>query len=78
MIPEITKSEWVDIIHEKINPELSSFSLKMKINSVRQHYKSGRMTLNEAVQDLYELCVKYEKIYTEDLKKIFNTNSVSL
>ena len=78
MIPEITKSEWVDIITEKINPELSSFSLKMKINSVRTYYKSGRMTLNEAVQDLYELCCKYERIYADDMKKIFNTNSVSL
>ncbi len=78
MIPEITKSEWGDIILEKINPELSSFSLKMKINSVRTYFKSGRMTLNEAVQDLHELCVKYEKIYADDLKKIFNSNYVAL
>ena len=78
MIPEIKRQEWKDLITNKINPELSSFSLKMKINSVRLYVSTGKMSLDEAVKDLYALCVKYEKIYADDLDKVFKTKNVTL
>ena len=71
MIPDKNEPQWAELVQSKLEPELSSFSLKMKINSVRQHYKSGALGLNDAIDDLYSLCVKYEKIYADDLNNIF-------
>ena len=78
MIPKISEPEWADLIEGKIDPELSSFSLKMKVNSVRQGYKAGVFSLDHAIKDLHALCVKYEKIYVEDLNKIFKNITISL
>jgi hypothetical protein len=78
MIPDTKNPLWADLIKGKINPDLSSFSLKMKLNSVRQYYQSGNIDLNDAIEDLHALCVKYEKIYIDDIQKILQTNNISL
>ena len=78
MVPEKSRPEWAELISGKIDPELSSFSLKMKVNSVRQLVKAGQLSLNDAIDDLYDLCIKYEKIYTEDINKVFKTKNVTL
>lgn len=76
MIPDINRPEWEELITGKINPDLSSFSLKMKINSTKQFYNLGRMNLKDAIKELHELCIKYEKIYSTDLEKIFNAKKI--
>ncbi len=72
MIPEINRPEWAELVKGKKKPEISSFSLQMKINSLNRNYKNGLLSLNEAINDLHNMCIKYEKIYQEDLQKIFN------
>ncbi|MBN1117479.1 MAG: hypothetical protein JXA77_09760 [Bacteroidales bacterium] len=76
MLPDINRPEWGKLIKGEINPDLSSFSLKMKINSSRQFYKMGRLKLEDAVKELHELCVKYEKIYAADLEKVFTAKTI--
>lgn len=78
MIPKKERPEWADLIKGKINPELSSFSLKMKISALRQNYKHGDMSVDDAIDDLYELCSKYEKIYADDFTIIFESKTVTL
>ena len=73
MIPNKKNKEWGDLIKNKIKPDLKSYSLKMQLNSIRQLYRFGKLSIDEAVNDLYDHCLKYEKIYTEDIKSIFNS-----
>ncbi len=72
MIPDIGKKEWQELIKGNINKKLSSFSLQMKINTLTRQYKNGLISMNYAVKELHEMCLKYERIYQNDLKIIFN------
>ncbi len=71
MVPDKQKGEWKELIIGKYRPEISSFSLQMKINTLLTAYQKGEIELDLAVTDLHSLCVKYEKIYYNDLKMIF-------
>lgn len=71
MIPDINRHEWQDLVKGNIKVKFSSFSLQMKVSSLSRNYKLGLINLQTAVKDLYEMCIKYEKIYTKDLEKIF-------
>ncbi len=71
MVPEIKRQEWRDLIKGKNTQSLSSFSLQMKVNSLKLFCESGKMSMDDAVKELYETCAKYEKIYETDLRKIF-------
>lgn len=71
MIPSIDRQEWKDLISGKLKPDISSFSLQMKLNTLIKSYTYKAISLDMAVKELHEMCVKYEKIYMSDLGKIF-------
>lgn len=71
MIPPKEKQEWKDLIKGKIKPDITSFSLQMKLNTLTKTYSKNLISLDSAVNELFELCEKYEKIYKADLDKIF-------
>lgn len=73
MIPDKTRQEWRDLIKGQLNYKCSSYSLQMKINSLQRSHKMGLIKMDDAVDDLYQLCTKFEKIYTDDLNQIFNS-----
>lgn len=72
MIPSVERKEWAGLITGKDTVKLSCFSLKMKISSLNMGYKTGLMSLDEAIDDLHAMCLKYEKLFKEDIKRIFN------
>ena len=78
MIPYKKRPEWADLIKKKINPDIRNLSLRLKIDSLHQNYKHREMTLEAAIDDLHEQCVKYEKSYADDLARIFEAKAVSL
>ena len=78
MIPYKKRPEWADLIKKKIDPDISNLSLRLKIDSLYQNYKHGEMTLEAAIEDLHELCERYEKYYAKDLARIFESKPVSL
>ncbi len=73
MIPDASRKEWRDLITGEHRPRLSSFSLQMKINTLATDFKSGKLALQDAIKELHTMCVKYEKIYEGDLKKVFKS-----
>ncbi|NJK84618.1 MAG: hypothetical protein HC906_00170 [Bacteroidales bacterium] len=72
MVPDKKKPEWKDLITGNSNHKISSFSLQMKINSLRLVYQYGKITIDQAVEDLYQTCQKFERIYQHDIDTIFN------
>ncbi len=78
MIHDIKHPAWADLIKGKSDPEISSFSLKMKLNSLRDFYNNGFKKIDEAVNELHDFCNKYEKIYSSDLQKIFENKNTSI
>jgi len=71
MVPDINRLEWQELIKGKIQLKIESFSLQMKISSLNRNFKNGIIKIDRAVKELHDLCEKYEKIYTNDLNRIF-------
>jgi hypothetical protein len=71
MVPPIERQEWRDLITGKLKPVISSFSLQMKLNTLVTAYSNKNIPMDKAVKELHEMCLKYNKIYKNDLDKIF-------
>jgi hypothetical protein len=71
MIPSISHVEWSEIVTGNINVNLSSHSLRIKINNLRRKIKNGHLTTELAVKELYCDCKKHYEIYKNDLFQIF-------
>lgn len=72
MIPDIQRKEWRDLLTDAPPPPLSSLSFKLKLSSLKSNLKIDQITLEEAVEALYQYCAANEKIYQKDLYIIFN------
>lgn len=72
MIPSVNREEWSGLIIGNEKFDLSNFTLKMKITSLNMGYRTGLMSLTEAVENLHAMCEKHENLFKEDIQKIFN------
>lgn len=71
MIPDTKRSEWGDLLTEKLQVKLSGLSLQLKLNSLKVSLKTGKMSLSDAIVELHRYCSANEKMFESDLKKIF-------
>jgi hypothetical protein len=71
MIPSITHIEWSELVTGIKNVNLSSHSLRIKINILRKKIQNGNMTSELAVEELYNDCKKHYDLYKNDLFMIF-------
>ena len=74
MVPDINNERWKDVIVGDVKHKISSFSLQMKINSLRMNIEYDQLSIDDAIYELHNLCVKYERIYKNDLELIFKHN----
>ncbi len=71
VIPEKTRPEWVKIITGEIEHKYENYVFQTKIHQLRKDVKAEKVTIDDAVNDLYELCVKYAASVKSDLLQIF-------
>ena len=71
MIPDIRKGEWADILSGSLNPKLTSFSLQMKVNTLKLNVKLQKTSLVDAVYELYKFVSSNEQMYQKDVNTIF-------
>ena len=71
MIPDIRKGEWADILSDSLNPKLTSFSLQMKVNTLKLNVKLQKTSLVDAVYELYKFVSSNEQMYQKDVNTIF-------
>ena len=72
-IPDIHKKEWRELVTGQLNVSLKNFFFQMKVTQTKKLVNTGKLSVDEAVQDIYNLCVKFSKAknMAEDLKAIF-------
>ena len=72
-IPDIHKKEWRELVTGQLNVSLKNFFFQMKVTQTKELVNTGKLSVDEAVQDIYNLCVKFSKAknMAEDLKAIF-------
>ncbi len=74
-IPEKTRPEWAKIITGEIEHKYDNYVFQTKIHQLRKGVKAEKVTISDAINDLYELCVKYAASIRTDLSQIFENQN---
>jgi hypothetical protein len=74
MIPNKSSPEWKMLITGAITHNFSSFSLQMTVSRLRISCEMNRLTMDEAVDELYIMCNKYKLAVQKDIDIIFNNH----
>ncbi len=72
-IPDKTRPEWGQMISGQKNFKYTNYVLQTQITQMQNLVKDGKITHNEAIDKLYNLCSKYALAVQNDFKQIFKT-----
>lgn len=70
-IPDKDRAEWRKMITGEIKHNYRNYVLQTKIHQMRKDINNGKITIEKAINDLYELCAKYTLAVQIDFRKIF-------
>jgi len=72
-IPSKDRKEWRLLLTGDLNVSLKNFFFQMKVTQAKNQVMSGKIDIDEAVDEIYQLCHKFRKakFMDEDLNKIF-------
>ncbi len=71
LIPPKSREEWQKMINGEIQHKYRNFALQMKLTQIRREVSENKMTMDEAVDSIYQLCAKYAAAVKGDFKQIF-------
>ncbi|AFM03585.1 hypothetical protein Fleli_1147 [Bernardetia litoralis DSM 6794] len=72
-IPSKERVEWEMLVTSQIEHKFSNFVLQLKSSEYRRKIAAKTLSIEEAIDELYELCSKYAIAVQEDFKQIFKT-----
>jgi hypothetical protein len=72
-IPPKSRMEWRLIVNGVIKHHFQNYVLQMKVNDFQNRIRLQEMTVDKAVDELYNLCIKYTIAVQIDIKTIFKT-----
>ena len=72
-IPDKTRPEWRKLLMGEIEVKLDNFVLQMQVDQTKRAILGSKITLEEGVDKIYSLCVKYSLAVKNDMNKIFNS-----
>ena len=65
------RKEWRDLLSSNKDLSLTCFPFQMKISSLRRSLSSGSISMEDAVDELWKMCKKYQRAVKSDLAIIF-------
>ncbi len=73
-LPSKHRREWADLLIGSHEIKLTNFILQMKVTNARKKIKEGSLSLSDAIDEIYDLCEKYQKAIgmENDIRQIFN------
>lgn len=71
MIPDRNRQEWHDLLSGRKNYELKNLVLQLRVEQAKRDIQSAKCTVKDAINEIYDLCVKYELAVINDMKIIF-------
>jgi len=77
-IPDKERLEWKKLILGELKVPLKNFFFQMKVTQLRSLLKKNEITLEDAVNDIYNLCLKFSnaKNMSSDIEAIFGSDIV--
>jgi len=73
IIPPIEREEWKTLVKGQIPHQFQNFVLQMKVHKLSSDVKLNKVSIDQAVNEIYSLCDKYSLAVSNDLKTIFKT-----
>jgi len=67
-----SRTELYRLISNTENIEVTSLSLKIKINKLKRKILAGQLSEEAAIDILYNDCIDHYELYKSDLYRIFN------
>jgi len=71
-IPSKDRQEWRNLLEEGIEIKLTNFVLQMQVNQTKKAIKSASISMDEGVERIHDLCIKYALAVKNDIDTIFN------
>ena len=71
MLPEKNRKEWEALVTGAQTYPIQNFVLQMKVSQTAKDIKLGKLPIKVAIDEIYDLCKKYEKAISKDLDLIF-------
>ena len=71
MIPPITRIEWKMLLSPDNDFNIQSYSLRLKLDTLKLNIRQKLISENEAVDDLYHFCNENQDILISDFENIF-------
>lgn len=72
-IPSKDRTEWRQILNGEIQHQFSNYVLQLQFHQAQKDIKKKKINLEDAVNNLYDLCAKYTLAVQIDLKQIFKS-----
>lgn len=70
-IPPKSRGEWMQLIRGERQHSFQNLSLQIKLNVGRFELEAGRLSEEELLDEMYELCEKFSVASQKDLRLIF-------
>lgn len=70
-IPSKERAEWKLLVTSRLKHQFQSYVLQMKMADFRSKLKSGKIDVQQAIDELYQLCTKYAITTQNDFEIIF-------
>jgi len=70
-IPEKSREEWKMMVKAEVAHTYKNFVLQLQLHQIQKDVKTNKTTVLQAVDIIYNLCLKYALAVQEDLKVIF-------
>lgn len=79
-LPSRQNKEWRELVTGQLDLELTNFFLNMKIKQIRNQIEEGALFTNNAVDEIYEVCLELTKTMdiSKDLESIFGEKAMKL
>jgi hypothetical protein len=74
LLPDKQRPEWRMLVKGEKEYPLTNFVLQLKVSQTATDIKKGKLSVEKAVDEIYELCQKYKHAVVKDMKVIFSSN----
>ncbi len=72
-IPPKSRPEWAKMINGTIVNDYKNYVLQTRTYQMQKDIASGKIKIEQAIDELHELCSKYSLAVQKDFQQIFKT-----
>ncbi|ACF12540.1 hypothetical protein Ctha_0069 [Chloroherpeton thalassium ATCC 35110] len=70
-LPDINRVEWKKLVTGELEHQFRNYVLQVQLHQTKKEVRSGKLSVERAVQNLYNLCLRVPLAVQTDFKQIF-------